>query len=102
MSISSIVLAALLSSSHHVHTVEGSWPTVSLGRSAHTATVTVAYPEEDGKVDAYMGSFTVRIDPALRALQREGEQAHGRVRLARADGERVWHVVAFVPDSPAH
>ena len=103
MNISSIVLAALLSSSPrvHTHTVEGFWPTVSLVRHARTATLTVAYPSEDGVVDRYLGSFTVALDPALRAVMREGAQAAGRIRLARAEGERVWHVVAFIPDSAA-
>ena len=101
MSFSSIVLAALLSSSPRVHTVEGIWPTVALDCYRPTATVTVAYPEEDGVVDTYMGSFTVRVDAKLRAVMRAGAQAHGRVRLARADGERVWHVIAFIPDQPS-
>jgi hypothetical protein len=99
MSISSIVLAALLSSAPRVHTVEGTWPTVSI--EGGSATITVAYPKEDGEVHAYMGSFKVRVDAKLRAVMREGSQADGRVRLARAEGERVWHVIAFVPDSAA-
>jgi hypothetical protein len=81
-----------------IHTVEGLWPTVELACYERMATVTVAYPDEDGKVETYTGSFRVVEDAALAAVPRDHGGAHGRVKLARLDGERAWHVVSFTPD----
>ena len=101
MNISSIFLAALLSSSPRVHHLEGSYPMARIAPGATTASLEIAYPTVDGgRVDRYAGTYTVRVDAALRAVLSPGG-AGGRIRLERADGERVWHVVGVVTDSPA-
>ena len=103
MTFSSIVLAALLSSSPRVHSVEGQYPEVGPANGAATLTVTIAYPVIDGgRVDRYAGSFEVRVDPALRAVIHAAGDGHpgiagGHIRLERRDGEKIWHVVAFSP-----
>ena len=86
-----------------VHVVEGEWPSVELLYAPWVA-VKVAYPVEDGKLDRYAGSFDVEVTPGLRAVERAADrpmgQAPGHIRLERRDGEKLWHVVAFVPSSP--
>ena len=105
--IAALVVAATAATAHagtapEIHTVEGIWPTVAPRCYERIADVTMAYPKEDGKVERYMGTFPVVLDPALegvmRAAPRDHGGAHGRIRLERADGDRAWHVVAFTPD----
>jgi hypothetical protein len=102
-----LTLAAAAAPAHaytarKIHTVEGEWPAVAPRCYERLADVTVAYPDEDGKVDRYGGSYTVVLDPALEAVMRavpsDERSAHGRIRLQRADGERAWHVVSFRPE----
>jgi hypothetical protein len=80
-----------------VHVLTGQEPTVSSrhGRPA----ITVAYPDVDGRVDRYVGTFPVAPDRRLERLQdpRRNAAPRGVIRLERADGEAVWRFVSFTP-----